>query len=584
MPDQQSQHAFRIVTYGASLRDASPGHFSVELAQPGKSNMEIGLYPEKPHKAPIGGNGKANHEIDKGRGPGTPRRLESAWVPLHPDQAAKLEAFLSAAIDDGNDKYWLLGRNCESFVHEAAAAADLDINIYDVMTDRQLDQFNLALRTPAANVARDQGLMDFEGWHKPGKRISPSDDKPVAPPVSHTQHLPPGAAAVPGLMEVEGWHGMGGGDAAAAPGEMAQLLGDLPPGRERRVELLLDKPPGQWSFDEVRAVQQARPYWDGRHDRHQDAVAAVSAAYRQAFGDQPIRFDATGRLPPAEQKRPWPEQAAPGAAAQQWQQEFSLLGQWLDRMKAIDGGNAGVAAGRQTGPDGRPQPQQTGGGQPVDWLQRGLNQLLWPGRAAPNPAEAARHSYREGPVLVDGEFGPVTAAALDRAQALGALRPETEWGASLPDRAVPMSRLARLVLDAAIGDDHWHGEGQGEKLPHRPPEQEEREREAARPQPMPSPQPVGGQDTGLAGVMKKALWQLGETGGELLGRQLAGAEELALANARNQERRQRFAALARDYANHTAQQAMFAMPRGGRGVHVVPASPRSLQSMLLPRR
>lgn len=73
-----------------------------------------------------------------------------------------------------------------------------------------------------------------------------------------------------------------------------------------------------------------------------------------------------------------------------------------------------------------PQYMGEAGSELVKLMQDGLNDLLWPNQSAPRPQQVTRGPYRGGPVLVDGDLGPVTRAALDRAEAEGLLPPLQE--------------------------------------------------------------------------------------------------------------------------------------------------------------
>ncbi|MBS4047842.1 MAG: hypothetical protein KG075_15965 [Alphaproteobacteria bacterium] len=210
-----------------------------------------------------------------------------------------------------------------------------------------------------------------------------------------------------GLMEIEGFHGSDAAPAsqteqkAARPAasSFATQFAALPPSPQRWLDVTLTKKPGELSEADLHALQAHDAYLQPQHPRRDETFRLVSDTYSFLYGDAPQPTDATGRP-----QRNGPLRMPPGTsrvteAERRRSDELAGFGTELDRWKT-GLGNDDMAQQRITG-----------------WLQRGLNELLWPGQRAPDAAEAGRRRYRGGPLLVDGLFGPVTADALDQAQA-----------------------------------------------------------------------------------------------------------------------------------------------------------------------
>lgn len=185
----------------------------------------------------------------------------------------------------------------------------------------------------------------------------------------------------------------------------ATELPALPPGPQRWLEFTLQKQPGDLSARDLHALQASDAYLKPQHPRHDEAFKLVSDTYRHLYGDAPQETDATGRPQRGAPRQNLPDSSMQGPDERRRREDLAGLGTQLDRWHDKLGGGED-AWGRVTG-----------------WLQRGLNDLLWPGKRVPDADEAARKPYRDGPILVDGDLGPVTADALDQAQANFGLAP-----------------------------------------------------------------------------------------------------------------------------------------------------------------
>jgi hypothetical protein len=214
--------------------------------------------------------------------------------------------------------------------------------------------------------------------------------------IDNAKHLPQ-----QGLMEIEGFHR----DPQQQSASFAERLATLPPGRQRWLDFTLQKQPGDLSERDLHALQASDAYLKPQHPRHDAAVKLVSDTYRHLYGDAPQETDATGRPQRSAPRQSLPDSSMQGPDERRRREDLAGLGAQLDRWHDKLGGGED-AWGRVTG-----------------WLQRGLNDLLWPGKRAPDADEAARKPYRDGPILVDGDLGPVTADALDQAQANFGLAP-----------------------------------------------------------------------------------------------------------------------------------------------------------------
>jgi hypothetical protein len=216
-----------------------------------------------------------------------------------------------------------------------------------------------------------------------------------------------------GLMEIEGFHGNDAAPAsqteqkAARPAasSFAMQFAALPPSPQRWLDVMLMKKPGELSEADLHALQAHDAYLQPQHPRRDEAFRLVSDTYSFLYGDAPQQTDATGRPQRSGLLRTPPDTSRVTEAERRRSDELAGFGAALDRWKT-GLGNDDTAQQRVTG-----------------WLQRGLNDLLWPGQTAPDAAEAGRRRYRGGPLLVDGLFGPVTADALDQAQAGFGLTP-----------------------------------------------------------------------------------------------------------------------------------------------------------------
>lgn len=220
-----------------------------------------------------------------------------------------------------------------------------------------------------AKTLPTQGLMEVEGFHADPQQTAPARE--TAPPTPRDR------------------------DAAAT--SFAARLAAIPPAPDRQLDFLLGKPPAALALADLHALQAHDAYLKPQHPRHDEAFTLVRDTYRHLYGDAPQGTDATGRPGRGEALRTLPAASQPGPAERQRQTALQDFGRQLDAWQAA----AGPAATNT---------------QLTTALQHGLNDLLWPDRTAPTAAQAARRPYRDGPVLVDGRFGPVTGNALDRAE------------------------------------------------------------------------------------------------------------------------------------------------------------------------
>lgn len=222
-----------------------------------------------------------------------------------------------------------------------------------------------------------------------------------------------------GLMEIEGFHtDPQQQDMPETPRSEAgnasfeSRLSALPPAPERWLDFTLDKQPADLSRADLHALQAHDAYLKPQHPRHDDAFRLVSDTYRHIYGDAPQDTDATGRPLRGLPQRDLPGHSRRSRAEARREDTLRAFGRELD-----DWYKAMKQSPRLLGETGT---------ELVKLMQDGLNDLLWPNQPAPRPQQAARRPYRGGPVLVDGDLGPVTAQALDRAEAEGLLPPLQE--------------------------------------------------------------------------------------------------------------------------------------------------------------
>ncbi|WP_341908909.1 hypothetical protein [Ferrovibrio terrae] len=244
------------------------------------------------------------------------------------------------------------------------------------------------IRLPDARVPTGLPSDEIKEWaQKDWKPVS--DQRLRDTIIEASKHLPQ-----QGLMEIEGFHGD-----PQQPASFAERLATLPPPPRRWLEFTLQKQPGDLSARDLHALQASDAYLKPQHPRHDETFKLVSDTYRHLYGDAPQETDATGRPQRGAPRQSLPDSSAQGPDERRRREDLAGLGTQLDRWHDKLGGGED-AWGRVTG-----------------WLQRGLNDLLWPGKRVPDADEAARKPYRSGPILVDGDLGPVTADALDQAQA-----------------------------------------------------------------------------------------------------------------------------------------------------------------------
>ena len=265
----------------------------------------------------------------------------------------------------------------------------------------------------AANIDLEKAFADSpfdksSEWMT--KDLRPIIDAPFRQEViENAQTLPP-----QGLMEMEGFHGSDPTSesqqkpkqkSAQPASSFAAQFAALPPSPQRWLDFTLAKAPADLSERDLHALQAHDAYLRPYHPRRDEAFRLVSDTYRHLYGDTPQQMDVTGRPLRDPPQHRLPENSAISAAERQRSADLSALGAQLDRWQDAFGGDADARRRVTNG------------------LQRGLNALLWPGMTAPGPADAAKRRYRGGPVLVDGILGPVTADALDQAQAEFGLAP-----------------------------------------------------------------------------------------------------------------------------------------------------------------
>lgn len=289
---------------------------------------------------------------------------------------------------------------------------------------------------PDAALPSGIPLRDIEEWVH-------LDRKPTLDQM-HREEQAEAAKTLPsqGLMEIEGFHGNDAAPrteqqteqkAAQPTSSFAAQFAALPPSPHRWLDFTLQKKPGELSERDLHALQAHEAYLKPQHPRRDETFQLVSDTYRFLYGDTAQQTDATGRPQRSPVLRTSPDTSRITDAERRRSDDLAGFGAELDRWKT-DLGNDDTAQQRVTG-----------------WLQRGLNDLLWPGQRAPEAAEAGRRRYRGGPLLVDGLFGPVTADALDQAQAglgltplqdgIGRIAADESWGAEpwpqLPGGAGP---------------------------------------------------------------------------------------------------------------------------------------------------
>lgn len=222
-----------------------------------------------------------------------------------------------------------------------------------------------------------------------------------------------------GLMEIEGFHADPQQQdmpetprSEAGNASFESRLSALPPAPERWLDFTLDKQPADLSRTDLHALQAHDAYLKPQHPRHEQAFRLVSDTYRHLYGDAAQDTDATGRPLRGMPQRDPPEQSRRNNAEARREDTLRAFGRELDDWSKVM----------------KQSPRLLGetGTELVKLMQDGLNDLLWPDQPAPRPQQAARGPYRGGPVLVDGDLGPVTAQALDRAEAEGLLPPLRE--------------------------------------------------------------------------------------------------------------------------------------------------------------
>ena len=186
----------------------------------------------------------------------------------------------------------------------------------------------------------------------------------------------------------------------------AAELAALPLGRELSQAWLLQKDPSLWSEQELEDAQASNAYWNSRNPRHDEMQGAVSDVYRYLYGEGSLNFRSDGSLPRAEPINTLP-----------WKTQPWKVQPWLTHRQA---GLADLGALMEDIPPFGETEQARSA--PARYLQQALNAMLWPGKAAPNAT--GPKPYRNGPILVDGEIGPVTAQALDKVEAMPGGLPE----------------------------------------------------------------------------------------------------------------------------------------------------------------
>ena len=467
---------FRVHSYatgGSTPNDKSPsvGHFGIELVTPDGQSLNLGLYPrtkddpQSTHSGIIRDDGKVKAEFSN---------LESSKkITLTPEQGEKMRAFLINAMESPGD-YSLLGRNCEEFVQEALKASDIKARTEDFMTDKQRSHFNLAKLTmvnpdedPKLRHAQDALRADKERYNPDSTDIAPeqTEQKQAAPDTGREaepdQRSDAGDAQQQQFAEANADTGIetgidtGGGNNGR---NYAAELAALPLGRELSQAWLLQKDPSLWSEQELEDAQASNAYWNSRNPRHDEMQGAVSDVYRYLYGEGSLNFRPDGSLPRAEPintlRGNTPVQGAqthympykPGQPEDEFQwRTLEMRDEYRDktarsytpfadasqqaqsRETQRQAGLADLGALMEDIPPFGESEQARAA--PARYLQQALNAMLWPGKAAPNatgPNTSAIQGkpYRNGPILVDGEIGPVTAQALDKVEAMPGGLPE----------------------------------------------------------------------------------------------------------------------------------------------------------------
>ncbi|WP_374631879.1 hypothetical protein, partial [Ferrovibrio sp.] len=339
-------------------------------------------------------------------------------------------------------------------MQEVIDASGVKAKTRDFMTGEQHEQFNLAKFTMVDPIERDldtAGSMEYEGFHSAFdlEQKQPAPDQP-----GPDQHSDAGdASQQQQFADANADTGIDTGSIDTGGGNngrnYAAELAALPLGREVSLNWLLEKSPDQWTQPELDGAQASDAYWNSRNPRHADVQNAVSDVYRYLYGNGSQSFRPDGSLPRAEPinalrgntfrgniqadadylkdartlphipsedddryKRTLPyipseddaDAATPLGRADsprqsQRQNRLADLGRLMEDIPPFDGSEAARTA-------------------PGRYLQQAINTLLWPGKAAPDAASIQAKPYRNGPILVDGEIGPITIQALDRVEAM----------------------------------------------------------------------------------------------------------------------------------------------------------------------
>ncbi len=421
--NERGAYFFRVHSYATGGRTPndkffSVGHFGIELIDPNGKSLNLGLYPktkadpESKNTGIIRNDGEMKAEFSN---------LESSEkITLTPEQGEKMRAFLINAMENPGD-YSLLGRNCEEFVQEALKASGIKAKTRDFMTPEQHKQFNLAKFTMVDPIERDldtAGSMEYEGFHsafdleqKQPAPDQPAPDQPApdqpgldqrsdADDASQQQQFADANADAGTDPGINPGIDTGGGNNGR---NYAAELAALPLGRAVSVNWLLEKSPDQWTQRELDDAQASDAYWNSRNPRHGEVQNAVTGVYDYLYGNGIQSFRPDGSLPRLEAVNRLA--ADPGSPTWQSGQEATLranradLGMLMEDFPRVDGSEAARNA-------------------PGRFLQQALNAALWPGKAAPDAASIQGKPYRNGPILVDGEIGPVTAQALDQVEAM----------------------------------------------------------------------------------------------------------------------------------------------------------------------
>ncbi len=381
-----------------------------------------------------------------------------------------MRTFLVNAMENPGD-YSLLGRNCEEFVQEALKASDIKAKTRDFMTVEQREQFNLAKLTMVDPIERDldtASSMEYEGFHgafdteqkQPAPDAAPGAAPDTGREAGPDQRSDAGdASQQQQFAEANADAGLdtGGGNNGR---NYAAELAALPLGRELSQAWLLQKDPSLWSEQELEDAQASNAYWNSRNPRHDEMQGAVSDVYRYLYGEGSQSFRPDGSLPRAEPINTL-QGNTPASGPQthymprkpgQWEREDEFQGRTMEmrdeyRDKTVRPYTLFADASQQAQP--RETQRQAGLADlgalmedippfdeseqartaPARYLQQALNAMLWPGKAAPNTtgpnaASIQGKPYKNGPILVDGELGPVTAQALDKVEAMPGGLPE----------------------------------------------------------------------------------------------------------------------------------------------------------------